>query len=138
MSSSPYTDDQSQVDTAPLQTAGATADLDGEMSRLRNGPWLGLVEDCVDLFDELERLHAHLDPGRQEMADHVAYRLRDILERSGLSVISDDQSFDRSRHEADPADQQVESGARIAETVSPGFAAGRRVFRRARVRLGDQ
>ena len=137
MSSSRYPDGQPHSDTSLAPTASADADLAGDLSSPRNGPWLGLVEDCIDLFDELERLHAHLDPQRQEMADHVADRLRDILERSGLSVISNDRSFDRSRHQAEPADLHVEPGTSIAETVSPGFVAGRRVLRRARVRLGE-
>jgi hypothetical protein len=51
-------------------------------------------------------------------------------------VISGDGGFDARRHTA--ADHGAPPGAPIAEIVSPGFAVGALVLRRARVRLKDQ
>lgn len=107
----------------------------GQALDLDNRQWLALAQECVDLYDELDLLSPRLDSQRQEMADHVLHRLRELLERSGLAIISGDTSFDRRRHQADPSSTQAEQGAEISETVSPGFAVDRRVLRRARVRL---
>jgi hypothetical protein len=101
---------------------------------LENKRWLGLVEECVTLFDELDRHGASFDPPRREVAEHVCYRLQEILERSGIALISGDSTFDRNRHRPEPA-AGIAAGAVIAETLSPGFSVGRRVLRRARVRL---
>jgi hypothetical protein len=113
----------------PAETVGESEDL------LENKRWLGLVEECVTLFDELDRHGASFDPQRREVAAHVCYRLQEILERSGVTLISGDPTFDRNRHRPEPAAAGIAAGAVIAETLSPGFSVGRRVLRRARVRL---
>jgi molecular chaperone GrpE (heat shock protein) len=103
---------------------------------LDNRPWVQLVEECVGLFDELDRLRPDLDVACQDFADHVGCRLQEILERSGVTRIAGDPDFDRSRHQPH-ATGATRPGAPVAETLSPGFAVGRRVFRRAVVRIAD-
>ncbi|HKP51299.1 MAG TPA: hypothetical protein VJ183_01460 [Chloroflexia bacterium] len=103
---------------------------------LDNKPWLGLVEECVALFDELDRHGPGFDPPRQELAEHVCFRLREILERSGVEIIEGATLFDRIQHQQEGITGSVPLGAHIAETLSPGFHIGRRVLRRARVKLG--
>ena len=103
-------------------------------SPLNNEPWLNLAEECVELLDELDELRPAFDPARRMLAEHVMSRLEEALERSGIEVISGDIAFDRNRHKPERASAAA-SGATIAETLSPGFAVGQRVLRRARVRL---
>ena len=98
-------------------------------------PWVKLVGDCVDIVDELDTHMSGLDAPRREMAEHVLMRLEEVLARSGVEVISEEAVFDRSRHRPDDADGSAVPGAPIAETLSPGFAVGPRVLRRARVRV---
>jgi molecular chaperone GrpE (heat shock protein) len=65
----------------------------------------------------------------------VILRLEEILGRSGVQIISNDAIFDRARHKPDADHGTVDNGAVVHETLSPGFAVGPRVLRRARVRL---
>ena len=102
---------------------------------LENIAWVDLAEKCVELVEELDRQVANFDPPRRELADHVILRLEEVLERSGVEVISEDTTFDRRRHKPEKAESQIASGAPITETLSPGFAIGPRVLRRARVRV---
>ena len=103
--------------------------------RLENTAWVSLVEECVELFDELDRVSPSLDPPAREFADHLTFRLREILVRSGATLISEDQTFDRNRHRPEPVSEDFQPGATIVETMSPGFAIDRRVLRRARVKV---
>ncbi|HYH84899.1 MAG TPA: hypothetical protein VEX60_05405 [Pyrinomonadaceae bacterium] len=107
----------------------------GERGGLHNAPWLKLIEECVHLLDEVDRYMPDFEPAKQELAEHVIYRVREILERSGVGVIADETSFDRNRHQPENPRAGLTNGAPVAETLSPGFAVGRRVLRRARVRL---
>jgi molecular chaperone GrpE (heat shock protein) len=102
---------------------------------LGNRPWVGLVEECVELYDELDRLTAQEDAPSREMAVHVTSRLLEILERAGVTTIAGGETFERRLHEPAMPTSAVRPGAAIAEFLSPGFAVERRVFRRARVRL---
>jgi molecular chaperone GrpE (heat shock protein) len=102
---------------------------------LDNKPWLSLIEECVDLYDELERLQPSLEIAAQELVDHCRCRLLEILQRSGVSILAEDAAFDRSRHQAEALQESACEGTPIAAMLSPGFAVGRRVFRRARVKL---
>jgi len=106
-------------------------------SPLGNRPWIKLVEECVDLFDELDRLSPRLDAARREMAEHVSFRLREILERSEVRVIDGDTHFESGQHQPEQPTVSIRPGTPIAATVSPGFAVDRRVLRRARVRLSS-
>ncbi len=94
--------------------------------------WTRLVEDCVELVEELDRAQGSFEPARRELVDHVLMRLGEILTQPGVEVIRGEQTFLRDRHQAD---RRARAGDAIAETLSPGFAIGRRVLRRARVRL---
>jgi hypothetical protein len=116
-------------------SAGASPSLPSNGDPLDNGAWLGLVQECVQMVDELDRDSARFDPPRLEVADHVLCRLREALERSGVESITGEPAFDRARHQATGATSAV-PGAAIAETLSPGFAVGKRILRRARVRIG--
>jgi hypothetical protein len=98
-------------------------------------PWLDLVEEIVLLFDELEQSADKMEPQGRAIALHVCDRLREILERSGVEVIANDSTFDLMRHRPEPAVASVPAGSPIQETLSPGFAVGRRVLRRAIVRI---
>ncbi len=104
---------------------------------LSNKPLMSLVEECVSLFDELDRLRPSLEPAAQDFADHMGCRIQEVLERSGVTIIAEDLTFDRHRHQSEATAETPTDGASIGETQSPGFAVGRRVFRRARVKLAE-
>jgi molecular chaperone GrpE (heat shock protein) len=91
-----------------------------------------IAESCVRLFDELDKNMGDFDQGKRELAEHIMARIEVILESAGVEAINGETEFDRTRHEPDKA---VSDGAEIAETITPGFSLGRRVLRRARVRI---
>lgn len=97
--------------------------------------WMNLVEECAGVVNDLDRHMGSFDPARREVADHVILKLAEGLERSGVDLILDDEDFDSRRHQSVEAKSGTVSGATIAETVSPGFAVGRRVLRKAQVRV---
>jgi hypothetical protein len=97
--------------------------------------WLKLAEECVALFDEMDRHLVDFDPKRRELAEHVLFRLRELLERSGVEVIAQEEPFDRYRHQAVAPPGSHPPQMAIVEVLSPGFAVRRRVLRRARVKL---
>jgi hypothetical protein len=101
---------------------------------LDNKRWLGLVKGCVDLFDELDGLFPDTD-SRQEAAHHVMHRLREILSRSGVEIISRDRTYDVYRHRLEPPGTTAAPGTPIIKIISPGFAIGRVVLRPARVQV---
>jgi hypothetical protein len=103
--------------------------------RLDNRDWVELVERCVGLFEELDGIQPGLDETCRPLAVHVSHRLVEILERSGVSVITGEQTLDRNRHRPEPSPAPISERAAVARTLSPGFAVGRRIFRRARVSL---
>jgi hypothetical protein len=105
---------------------------------LDNGPWLKLVGECVDLVDEFDRHLSGLDEPQRDLAEHTISRVQEALERSGVEVILTAEEFDRKRHQPDGSRGPVPSDAMVAEVLSPGFAIGPRVFRRARVRLATR
>jgi molecular chaperone GrpE (heat shock protein) len=98
---------------------------------------VNLVEECVALYEEVDRIRRGLNASCQELADHLRCRLEETLERSGVTRIAGDPDFDRHRHQPPATGAPPRPGAPVAETLSPGFAVGRRVFRRAVVRLAD-
>ncbi len=102
---------------------------------LEDGRWLKLVEECVEVIDELDEHMDTFDPPRREVAGHVILRLEEILGRSGVEIISNEASFDRARHKPDAGHSALDNGVAVRETLSPGFAVGQRVLRRARVQL---
>jgi hypothetical protein len=102
---------------------------------LENKRWLGLVEETVTLLAELEKHSVNLDPAAREVAEHVALRLQEILERSGVSIIEGDATYEQSRHQTEHGVPQPRPGAAVGKTLRPGLAVGRRIFRRALVRL---
>ena len=104
---------------------------------LDNRHWLQLVEECVQLLDELDENKAQFDPSGRELAEHTIARLQELLERSGVEVISTDSTLDRLRHQPVRTTAKVFQGMLIAETISPGFAVGNHVLRRARVRVAE-
>ena len=106
---------------------------------LDNRPWIKLVEEVVELFDEMESIHPRLHPPAQELAKHLTDRLVEILERNQVEILHKREiavPFNRARHQPAmlPADPEV---AVVAEVLSPGFAVGQRVLRRAYVRLAS-
>ena len=100
-----------------------------------DGRWMKLVEECVEVVDELDEHMGSFDPSRREVAGHVILRLEEILGRSGVEIISNEATFDRARHKSDGDRAATDNGAAVRETLSPGFAVGPRVLRRARARL---
>jgi hypothetical protein len=102
---------------------------------LNNKQWMKLVEEIVVLIEELARHRSNLDSLARELADHVILRLEEILERSGVGVIANEAMFERSRHEPEKGTTYARPGDAIFETIRPGLAVGRRVLRRAVVRL---
>jgi molecular chaperone GrpE (heat shock protein) len=116
--------------TSPTETSNL-----GRASSQEDGPWMKLVEECVEVVDELDEHMGSFDAPRREVAGHVILRFEEILRRSGVEVISDDAIFDRARHKPDANHAATEDGAAVSKTMSPGFVVGSRVLRRARVRL---
>ncbi|HLJ35013.1 MAG TPA: hypothetical protein VKU38_15265 [Ktedonobacteraceae bacterium] len=102
---------------------------------LDNTQWLALVEDCIEIFAELDRNYASFDASRQALARHVSLRIEEILGRSGVTIIQGETTFERHRHQPEDATMSVAPDTPIVETLSPGFAVGSRILRRARVRL---
>ena len=118
--------------SAPSHTG--TSNLE-HASPLEDGRWIKLAEECVDVVDELDEHMGSFDASRREVAGHVVLRLEEILGRSGVEVISSDAIFDRARHKPNADQAATDNGVAIRETLSPGFAVGSRVLRRARVQL---
>src|SRR5918994_1784261 len=56
--------------------------------------WIELAEGCVEVIDELDQNADGFDTPRRELAEHVALRLEETLERSGVEVIKDEVNFD--------------------------------------------
>ena len=115
----------------PAPETGESPDL------LRNRPWLKLVEECVQLINELDDQQEKLDPPRRDLVDHMICSLQEILERVGVQTITDEPVFDRSRHQPARSGSHAEPGLPIVETLSPGFAVGTRILRRARVQIAS-
>lgn len=99
--------------------------------------WLALVEECVGLVDELDRHGPGWDAARRELAGHMIDRLKEILERAGVAPIEGETVFDRGRHQPERPGTAL-PGAQIVQTLSPGFSVGRRIVRRARVRVVER
>lgn len=116
----------------PSRTETSNTEL---ASPVEDGRWMKLVEECVEVVDELDGNMDSFDETRREVAGHVILRLEEILGRSGVEIISNDAIFDRVRHKPDADHAEASNGAAVGETLSPGFAVGPRVIRRARVRL---
>jgi hypothetical protein len=120
-----------QVAPSPAVTQPLTTPETGSGGK----PWIDLVEEIVLLFDELAQSVDTMEPQGRAIAMHVCDRLREVLERSGVEVIANDSTFDLVRHRPESAVATVPTGSPIQETLSPGFAVGRRVLRRATVRI---
>jgi len=99
---------------------------------LSNTPWVNLVEECVNLYSEINDLLPDMTESQQELGRHIIDRLAEILQRSGISLIEDDTEFDPRRHqtESDPP-----PGTTIVKTLRRGIALGRRVFLKALVQV---
>lgn len=123
--------------SAEPEPAPITEIFSNDDDPLDNRQWVDLVEESVELIDELDRYFDSFDAPRKELADHIMNRLQEILERSGVETIIDDEAYDRQRHEPAEESKNASPGAAIAKTLSPGFAIGRRVFRRARVKMAE-
>lgn len=125
---------QAKVSESPSSPQLVPSNRDSLMNDER---WLKLVEECVALFDDLDSRLASFDPSRQALVEHVLLQLQEILERSGVELIVNDTTFERRRHQPDQPASGAVPGTPIIATLSPGFALGRRVLRRARVRLAQ-
>jgi molecular chaperone GrpE (heat shock protein) len=127
---------QSQTDIAKPSPFSQLIRTDS-VDRSDDEHWLKLVEECVLLYNDLDQRIASFNPERKELAEHILLQLQEILERSGVELITEDTIFERRRHQAvQPASKAI-PGTPIVETLSPGFAVGRHVLRRARVRLAQ-
>ncbi|MCX7702301.1 MAG: hypothetical protein N2039_15610, partial [Gemmataceae bacterium] len=113
------------------------SEAEPELDPLRNQAWVNLVEEIVEFFEEVDRVRFEGHRDADDFADHVCCRLEEILQRSGVTIISNETVFDRTRHVPQGAVARGNAGDAILETLSPGFSVGRRVFRRALVRLAD-
>jgi hypothetical protein len=121
----------------PEQQHPAKSHVPESSGSVENKRWLKLVEECVELYDQLDRNRGRFDRAGRELTDHVTYRLQEILDRCGVELIAGEMTFDYTRHQPEQTTASVAVGAPIAETLSPGFSLGRRVLRRARVRLAE-
>lgn len=109
------------VCTEPTSSAVAAVEPNADVASL-----------CVLLYDELDQNIAFFDEEKRHLAEHVMARLEDILTAAGAEAIRDETLYNRLRHQPDKI---VSNGTAIAATLSPGFALGRKVLRRARVRI---
>lgn len=124
---------------APLASIPPSPPDAASSNPLDNRQWMSLVEECVELFDEFERHKASFDASSRELADHINSRLQEILERAGVETIASDSNFDPRRHKSqNTISVEATEHALITETLSPGFAVGPRVLRRAHVRLTEK
>jgi len=115
---------------------GAPTVEPAELDPLDNKPWLDLAEDCLALFEEMDRnLEFFETPGERQLAEHVQARLQEILERTGLEVIDQEGASVRTLHQPERSAGGLDSEQLRVEMRSPGFRVGRRILRRARVRL---
>lgn len=96
--------------------------------------WQNLVQECIDLLETLERHQEQPIDGR-ELNDYITSQLIEILQRNQVEIVDSDSEYNLLRHQVLPPGSKAEPGAKIARTVSPGFAIGRRVLRRAKVEL---
>jgi len=118
----------------PLPTK--SIDNDATSDPLDNKPWLDLAKDCLALFEEMDRNRDFFETqGERQLADHIGLRLQEILERSGLEVIDTGGPFGRNLHQPDRSAAGTAPELLAVEIRSPGFRIGRRILRRARVRL---
>jgi hypothetical protein len=97
--------------------------------------WIKLADGCVQILNELDQSSEDFDTPRRQLAEHIVLRLEEVLERSGVEAITDEPFFDRARHKPISGNRSPSGGAVISETLSPGFAVGHRILRRARVRV---
>ncbi len=102
---------------------------------LDNQPWLKLVGECVDLFDELDGQLEYLDAGGPEIAEHVRLRLQEIMQRCGVELIDQPGAFERTLHQ--PIGTSAGLSTVAVSIISPGFRVGRRILRRVRVRFAQ-
>ena len=121
-------------ETATTNPSEETSNLGGAHP-LEEECWMKLVEECVEMVDELDEHMGSFGAPRREVAGHVILRLEEILGRSGVEIISNNTIFDRARHKPDADHSALDNGTTVGEILSPGFAVGPRVLRRARVRL---
>jgi hypothetical protein len=54
------------------------------------------------------------------VAEQVILRFEEILERSGVEIISNDAIFDRARHKPDAEDAATDNGSAVRETLGSG------------------
>jgi|GEM_PF-3079040 len=92
------------------------------------------AERCIFLYEELNRNLPQFDDDKRQLAEHILARLEEIALAAGATIIRDETIFDRTRHQPDAA---ADNGAPIASTLSPGFAIGRRILHRAKVRIAS-
>ena len=101
-----------------------------------NKAWFALAEDCVAIFDELDRLALRFDPERSALCSHICKRLLGAVERSGVEVIGEAAAYD-SRIQLESNERPRESQLHFVKIVSPGFRIGRKVLRRARAEFAS-
>lgn len=117
----------------PAATA-SLASVDGTAPG-SDGDWRGLVEDSLELVDEMQALAGRPAAPQRELCTHVVWRLSEVMQRSGVEVISELGPYDRARH-ASITRVTADDGAQVTEVLWPGFTIGREVLRRATVRTG--
>ncbi len=124
-----------QTDSPAAQQSPPCAAPETPADPLDNQPWLKLVEECVDLFDELDGQLECLDAGGPEIAEHVCLRLQEIMQRCGVELIDQPGAFERTLHQ--PIGTRTGLSTAAVSIISPGFRVGRRILLRARVRFAQ-
>ena len=85
-------------------------------------------------MDEIDALLRESDTENDNRLQHVSLRMETILDRSGLERIENEPEYDICRHFV-VSDGPIPKGARIVETLRPGFRLDRRILRRAQVKV---
>jgi molecular chaperone GrpE (heat shock protein) len=123
----------SETSSTPCEGIAAAPESP-ETTPVHSEEWLDLVKECCDLMDEIDELQRSYAPEDDDRLYHVSLRMETILDRAGLERIENETEYDVRRHFA-PGEGPVPKGARIVETIRPGFRIDRRVLRRAHVKV---
>lgn len=93
------------------------------------------VGELTELVAVLDRQRGQVDEVARPWLDYLIDQVTGVLVRCDVELIDSEAAYRRARHEPVGSAAMPAEGQEIVETIRPGFALGRRVLLRARVRL---
>lgn len=93
------------------------------------------VEELTKLVAILDRQKGQVDEVTRPWLNYLIDQVTGVLVRCDVELIDGEAMYRRARHEPVGSAAMPAEGQEIVETLRPGFALGRRVLLRARVRL---